>query len=136
VSIHIYCLSTVSLHVVLTFLQVSNTTAKRVKRTATDDAATTRPISRSGLPAPAAPTPARNITSQTALPRLASRLMTPTRSSMARSQSVKTLKSTSMIPSVLKSPSTNNLFSPTNVAQAMRDGARESMRKVCPHLEI
>jgi hypothetical protein len=50
---------------------------------------------------------------------------------MARSQSVKAVKSTSMIPSLLKSPSTKNLFSPTNVAQAMRDGARESMRKVC-----
>jgi hypothetical protein len=56
--------------------------------------------------------------------------MTPTKASMARSQSVKTLKTTSMIPSLAKPPSTNNLFSPTNVAQAMRDGARESMRKV------
>jgi hypothetical protein len=35
-----------------------------------------------------------------------------------------------MIPSLAKSPSTNNLFSRMNVAQAMRDGARDSMRKV------
>ncbi|EAT80781.2 hypothetical protein SNOG_11737 [Parastagonospora nodorum SN15] len=105
----------------------SNQTAKRIKRTEADDAATTRPTTRdamSGPSAPPAPTPARKITSQTALPRLAARLMTPTKASMARSQSVKTLKTTSMIPSLAKSPSTNNLFSPTNVAQSMRDGAR------------
>jgi hypothetical protein len=112
---------------------VGNPAAKRVKRTEADDASTTRPISRDGMAgcaAPAVPTPARKITSQTALPRLASRLMTPTKSSVARSQSVKTLKTTSMIPSLAKSPSTNNLFSRVHVAQAMRDGARESMRKV------
>jgi hypothetical protein len=112
---------------------VGNPAAKRVKRTEADDASTTRPTSRDGMAgrsAAAAPTPARKITSQTALPRLASRLMTPTKSSVARSQSVKTLKTTSMIPSLAKSPHTNNLFSPVHVAQAMRDGARESMRKV------
>ncbi|KAH3909215.1 hypothetical protein HBI56_187840 [Parastagonospora nodorum] len=116
----------------------SNQTAKRIKRTEADDAATTRPTTRdamSGPSAPPAPTPARKITSQTALPRLAARLMTPTKASMARSQSVKTLKTTSMIPSLAKSPSTNNLFSPTNVAQSMRDGARESMRKASQNLQ-
>ena len=80
---------------------------------------------------PVASTPARKITSQTALPRLAARLMTPTKSSVARSQSVKVTKTTSMIPSMMKSPSTNNIFSPTHIAQTMRDGARENMRKVC-----
>ncbi|KAF1843020.1 uncharacterized protein K460DRAFT_290107 [Cucurbitaria berberidis CBS 394.84] len=121
-----------------------NPTAKRVKRTESDDAATTRPISQEGKPVPAAPTPARKITSQTALPRLAARLMTPTKSSIARSQSVKVAKSSSMIPSLLKSPSTNNLmkspsagnlFSPTTIAQSMRDGARESMRKANQNLQ-
>lgn len=110
-----------------------NSAAKRVKRTEADDAATTRPISRESKPeghVPAAATPARKITSQTALPRLAARLMTPTKSSVARSQSVKVMKSTSMMPSLLRSPSTSNLFSPTHIAQTMRDGARESMRKV------
>jgi hypothetical protein len=112
----------------------ANPSAKRVKRTETDDAATSRPISRDG-PAPtrAAPTPARKITSQTALPRVASRLMTPTRSSIARSQSqsVKTTKSASMLPKLTgNASSTKNLFSPTNVGQAMRDNARETMRKV------
>jgi hypothetical protein len=111
----------------------SNAVAKRVKRTEADDASTTRPVSQdsmTGRAAPAAPTPARKITSQTALPRLASRLMTPTKASVARSQSVRTLKTTSMIPSLANPPSTNNLFSRTTVAQTMRDGARESMRKV------
>ena len=112
----------------------SNRTAKRVKRTETDDAATNRPTSsedKSGAPPPVVPTLTRKITSQTALPRLAARLMTPTKSSIARSQSVKTTKSVSMIPSMLKSPSTSNLFSPSHIAQTVRDGARESVRKVC-----
>lgn len=108
--------------------------AKRVKRTEADDAATTRPASRDGGAEPASvaptPTPARKITSQTALPRLAARLMTPTKSSMARSQSVKVAKSTSMISSLPQSPSTRNVFSPTNVARTMRDTARDSMRQV------
>lgn len=120
------------------FSLIGNMAAKRVKRTEADDAATTRPVSRGNVAGPA-PTP-RKITSQTALPRLAARLMTPTKSSIARSQSVKTLKSTSMIPSLAKSPSTHNLFSPTNMAQAMRDGAREGMRKVrlngCPQSDL
>ena len=127
-----------------------NPVAKRVKRTEVDDASTTRPVSRDNkpmAPTPVAATP-RKITSQTALPRLAARLMIPTKSSLARSQSVKVMKTTSLIPSLLnspstnnivaspsasrllKSPSTNNLFSPTNVGKAMRDGARESMRQV------
>jgi hypothetical protein len=137
-----------------------NPTAKRVKRTEADDAATTRPMSRESqpeAPRPGHATPARKITSQTALPRLAARLMTPTKSSIARSQSVKSLKTSSMIPSFAKSPSTHNLtkspsmnnlvkspsagnpFSPPgNLGhlQAMRDGARESMRKVCRFLDV
>ncbi|KAJ4361923.1 hypothetical protein N0V83_010864 [Neocucurbitaria cava] len=116
----------------------SNPYAKRVKRTESDDAATNRPKSSEGKPvAPvaAAPTPARKITSQTALPRLAARLMTPTKSSIARSQSVKATKSTSMIPSLTQSPSTNNFFSPAHIAQTMRDNARESMRKATSNLQ-
>jgi hypothetical protein len=74
--------------------QEENPFAKRVKRIETDDAATTRPVSRDNS-ATANPTPARK---NTGLPRLAARLMTPTKSSIARSQSVKTLKSQSMIP--------------------------------------
>ncbi|KAL5116887.1 hypothetical protein ACEQ8H_005239 [Pleosporales sp. CAS-2024a] len=111
--------------------------AKRVRRTEADDASTTRPVSRDGTagPAASAATPARKITSQTALPRLASRLMTPTKSSMARSQSVKTTKTTSMLSSHVQSPTRSNMFSPTSVAQAMRDSARESMRKASQNLQ-
>ncbi|KAF2450090.1 hypothetical protein P171DRAFT_405825 [Karstenula rhodostoma CBS 690.94] len=133
--------------------QEVNPFAKRVKRTETDDAATTRPISRDGLAtntaAAAAPTPARK---KTGLPRLADRLMTPTKSSIARSQSVKTLKSQSMIPgpSLLRSPSTKNLFSPTNagtpsptknmfsatnISNTVRDGVRDGIRKTSSSLQ-
>ncbi|KAF2875428.1 hypothetical protein BDV95DRAFT_602863 [Massariosphaeria phaeospora] len=113
--------------------QDGNPGAKRVKRTTADDAATTRPTSRDGRTDPPQQMPAtpaaRKITSQTALPRLAARLMTPTKSSIARSQSVKTLKSTSMAPSLLRSPSARTLFSPTSIGQAMKEGVREGMRK-------
>ncbi|CAI9636577.1 unnamed protein product [Alternaria burnsii] len=136
-----------------------NAAAKRIKRTESDDAATTRPASRektTDVPARVTATSARKKTSQTALPRLAARLMTPTKSSIARSQSVKTLKTTSMIPTLGGSPSTNNLgaspsinrsvrlpsagtsFPPTsNIGhlQAMRDGARDSMRKASQNLQ-
>ncbi|KAF2868156.1 hypothetical protein BDV95DRAFT_610125 [Massariosphaeria phaeospora] len=110
-----------------------NPSAKRVKRTTADDAATTRPTSRDGRMDPPQQIPAtpaaRKITSQTALPRLAARLMTPIKSSIARSQSVKTLKSTLMAPSLLRSPSARALFSPTSIGQAMKEGVREGMRK-------
>ncbi|KAF2628039.1 hypothetical protein BU25DRAFT_339924 [Macroventuria anomochaeta] len=110
---------------------------KRVKRTEVDDAATTRPASRdSNIEASSSklPVPPRKITSQTALPRLAARLMTPTKSSIARAQSqtVKATKSTSMIP---QSPSARNLFSPTHISRSLRDGARESMQQAKRNLQ-
>lgn len=123
-----------------------NPAAKRVKRTESDDAATARHTShenKADASTTTTTTPARKITSQTALPRLAARLMTPTRASAARSQTVKISKTTSMVPTLGKSPSTvsnaksvsaNQASSPSNnIAQlrAMRDGARESLRKVC-----
>jgi hypothetical protein len=111
-----------------------NPAPKRVKRTEADDAATTRPASRDNKPT-AVPTPARKITSQTALPRLAARLMTPTKSSIARSQSVKVSKTSSLTPSMLRSPSTHNMLSPSAVGQSVRDGARESMRKASQSLQ-
>lgn len=123
--------------------QDGNPFAKRVKRTEMDDAATTRPNCEEGkatddnisVTAPAAP--ARKITSQTALPRLASRLMTPTKSSIARSQSVKTLKSQSMIhgSSMLRSPSTRTLFSPTNIGEVVKESVRDGIRKTSNSLQ-
>jgi hypothetical protein len=122
--------------------QDGNPFTKRVKRTENDDAATTRPIPSNGdesqpekaVAAKAAIT-TRKITSQTALPRLASRFMTPTKAAISRSQSVKALRSESMIPSPTKSPSTQNLFSPTNLGHAVKDGVREGIRKTSDSLQ-
>ena len=114
--------------------QSSNDPApKRVKRTEADDAATTRPTaSESNTEAAASklPAPARKITSQTALPRLAG-LMTPTKSSLARAQpqTVKAAKTTSMIP---QSPA-RTLFS-SNI-RSLRDGAREGMHQAKRNLQ-
>lgn len=110
---------------------------KRLKRTEVDDAATTRPASRdANIEASSSklPVPPRKITSQTALPRLAARLMTPTKSSMARTQSqtVKATKTTSMIP---QSPSMKNMFSPAQISRSLRDGARESMQQARRNLQ-
>lgn len=115
----------------------NNPAPKRVKRTEVDDAATTRPASRdSNTEASSSkfPVPPRKITSQTALPRLAARLMTPTKSSMARAQSqtVKATKTTSMIP---QSPSAKKLFSPTHISRSLRDGAREGMQQAKRNLQ-
>lgn len=104
--------------------------AKRFKRTETDDAASTRPVFKELSIESAKPaTPARQLHSKSGLPRLHSRLMTPTKSSIARSQSVKTLKTSSMIPSLLRSPSAKALFSPTNIGETMKEGVREGIRK-------
>ncbi|KAF2656219.1 hypothetical protein K491DRAFT_628812 [Lophiostoma macrostomum CBS 122681] len=109
--------------------------AKRFKRTESDDAASTRPVFKELPIEPAKPaTPARQLHSKSGLPRLNSRLMTPTKSSIARSQSVKTLKTTSMIPSLLRSPSAKALFSPTNIGETMKEGVREGFRKTSSSL--
>lgn len=111
--------------------------SKRVKRTEADDAATTRPVSRDAdaeASSSKLPVPPRKITSQTALPRVAARLMTPTKSSQARAQSqtVKATKTASMIP---QSPSMKNMFSPAHISRSLRDGARESMQQARRNLQ-
>ncbi|ORY12541.1 hypothetical protein BCR34DRAFT_536864 [Clohesyomyces aquaticus] len=116
-----------------------NPAAKRVKRTQEDDAASTRPVSRDShdeTPARQPATPRRMLHSQTGLPRprSTSRLMTPTKASLARSQSVKTLKSTSIIPSLLRSPSARAMFSPTNIGGTMVEGMKEGFRKTSDSL--
>ncbi|KAF3006744.1 hypothetical protein E8E13_009795 [Curvularia kusanoi] len=109
---------------------------KRVKRNEGDDAATTRPAphdNNAEASSSKAPIPPRKITSQTALPRLAARLMTPTKSSAARAQSqtVKVTKTTSLIP---QSPA-RTLFSPAHISRTLRDGARESMHQAKRNLQ-
>lgn len=127
---HVTARSTPSSH------DVSNDPApKRVKRTEVDDAATTRPVScdnSTEASSSKAPVPPRKVTSQTALPRLAAQLATPTKSSIARSQTVKATKTTSMIP---QSPSAKNLFSRTQISRTLRDGARESMQQAGRNLQ-
>lgn len=117
--------------------QSSNDPApKRIKRTEVDDASTSRPTSSDSSAEASSsklPVPPRKITSQTALPRLAARLMTPTKSSMARAQSqtVKATKTTSMIP---QSPG-RAMFSPAQISRTLRDGARESMQQAKRNLQ-
>ena len=102
--------------------------AKRVKRTEEDDAASTRPaVPDEQIAAPKA-TPARRGL-------LRSRLMTPTRASIARAQSVKVIKSDTMTPSRLAAPSSSstNLFSPSRLGGTMLEGIRktsDSLNKV------
>lgn len=104
--------------------------AKRVRRTKEDDAASTRPalndVSSDTVPAA---TPARS----TARSRFASRLMTPTKASLLRSQSVKAAKTTSMLPDVFRSPTAKAILSPTNIGESMKEGFRktsDSLQKV------
>lgn len=99
--------------------------AKRFKRTEADDASTTRPASSDGNKATGS-TPGRPLHSQTGLPRLKSRLMTPTKATLARASSAKVFKTTSVIPSLARSPSVKNLFSPTNIAETMKEGMRKT----------
>ncbi|KAF2183178.1 hypothetical protein K469DRAFT_739996 [Zopfia rhizophila CBS 207.26] len=110
--------------------QDGNRSAKRMKRNENDDAASTRPISQDSKVETRRPaTPGRPLRSQTGLPRVASRLMTPTKSSLVRSQSIKAVKSASTIPSLLRSPSTRTLFSATNIGETMKEGFQEGIRK-------
>ncbi|KAF2092049.1 hypothetical protein K490DRAFT_32009 [Saccharata proteae CBS 121410] len=103
--------------------------SKRTKHTREDDASTARPVSREGgVPA----TPSSNIglhRSNTRIPRGLSHLHTPTKASLARSQSVKTLKKTTMIPTLGRSPSVQNLGTPTKPrtpATSLMDGMRKT----------
>lgn len=91
--------------------RLENTSSgKRVKQNHGDDTSIARPISRDGQTAPdSARTVSGKLRPDLNLPSAAT---TPTKSSLARSASVKTMK-TSMIPSLSKSVTTQNLNSPT-----------------------
>ncbi|KAF2744811.1 hypothetical protein M011DRAFT_460585 [Sporormia fimetaria CBS 119925] len=93
--------------------------AKRVRRTKEDDAASTRPVSRDAAAA-AAPTPARR------LPAATSRLMTPTKASLLRSQSAKAIRNTKMLPSLFRSPSTKTEQPTTSLSEAVKEGIRKT----------
>ncbi|KAK8257134.1 hypothetical protein IWZ00DRAFT_431928 [Phyllosticta capitalensis] len=89
--------------------------AKRVKRSKDDDASTARPASKDGSESAVAP--------RTGIPRL-NHLSTPTKASLARSQSVKTLKTT-LIPDVSKSPSVQHPTTPSKAKPAVLEGIRK-----------
>jgi hypothetical protein len=100
--------------------------AKRLKRKEEDDAATTRPVVPEEKTVTKKPhTPSRPMHS--ALPRAtASRLMTPTRASMARTQSVKAVKTTTMIPSLPRAQSKMDMLSSTSIGESVKEGLRKT----------
>ncbi|OCK81303.1 hypothetical protein K432DRAFT_381451 [Lepidopterella palustris CBS 459.81] len=102
--------------------------AKRMKRHENDDVSATRPGSRDSKPVDPQPTTPRGPSlhhSHTGIPRLGSRLFTPTKASLARSQSVKTVKN-SMIPSLMHSPSTRTLTTPKTFEDSLKAGVRKT----------
>ncbi|KAK7545315.1 hypothetical protein IWX50DRAFT_562794 [Phyllosticta citricarpa] len=97
--------------------------AKRVKRSKDDDTSAARPGPRDGnekkgLESKSAFAP------RTGIPRL-NNLTTPTKASLARSQSVKTLKKTALIPDVPKSPSIQHLTTPSKAKSTLLEGIRK-----------
>jgi hypothetical protein len=101
----------------------TTSSAKRVKQTHTDDAARTRPMFQENKPTPT-PTPKSNIPTKSAIPRSLSHLMTPTKASLARSQSVKNLRATNKLPgsSLVRSKSVKSLRFTPHTPQAQVDG--------------
>ncbi|KAF2273637.1 uncharacterized protein EI97DRAFT_435809 [Westerdykella ornata] len=113
----------------------SEAAPKRFKRKKEDDAASTRPPTQEEQAQPEkAKTPALPLQSHRRLPRPTSRLMTPTKASLMRSQSAKTVKTTSMLPSLFRSPSAKTLLSPTNIGETVKEGVREGLRKTSDSL--
>ncbi|KAF2837784.1 hypothetical protein M501DRAFT_995025 [Patellaria atrata CBS 101060] len=84
--------------------------SKRAKRFHEDDISTVRPISLKTQKATATPNTPGTAPKRTSFMRKISGLMSPTKASLARSQSVKTMKTTTHIPSLLpKSPSLKSI---------------------------
>jgi len=102
--------------------------SKRVKRHENDDASATRPVLRDSKPAenkPMTPRGPRSMLEHTGIPRATSRLFTPTKASLARSQSVKTTK-TSLLPSIMRSPSLRAIMSPKAFEGSLKEGLRKT----------
>ncbi|OCL11803.1 hypothetical protein AOQ84DRAFT_352855 [Glonium stellatum] len=101
---------------------------KRIKRHANDDASATRPVSKDDKPMenkPMTPRGPRPMLGHTGIPRAMSRLYTPTKASLARSQSVKTTK-TSLLPSMMRSPSLRAIMSPKAFEGSLKEGLRKT----------
>lgn len=101
----------------LSALESDSTPSKRMKVDRFDDASSKKVVhspSKTNLFATATATPQTAPADQrkTGLPRPLSSLMSPTKASLARSQSVKNLKAQTMLPTLTRSNSTKSLRSP------------------------
>lgn len=105
--------------------------AKRVKHNKEDDASASRSKveNRVGTK-PSAHKSAVGARGNASLPRSLSHLTTPTKASLARSQSVKTLKKTSLIPTLAKSPSAQAPQTPSKTPSSFMDGLRKASKTV------
>lgn len=112
--------------------ETTDSPAKRVKRTDDIDSSGARvTVSDAALQMPATPRPKHIIAPNSKLPRLPSSLLTPTKASLARSQSVKSFKTTN-IPALAKSPSMRS-FIPAS-ASKVHASATEGLRKFSHNL--
>ncbi|EKG17230.1 hypothetical protein MPH_05520 [Macrophomina phaseolina MS6] len=104
--------------------------AKRVKHNKEEIASDTRRVGdNAGGKKPIVQRSAVAARSSTGIPRSLSHLTTPTKASLARSQSVKTLKKTSFIPTLARSPSAQALQTPSKTPSFM-DGLRKASKTV------
>ncbi|KAJ9668246.1 hypothetical protein H2201_001676 [Coniosporium apollinis] len=102
---------------------------KRAKHRPEDDTSAARPVSRdntSDESKPSTPKGTGLIRSKSGIPQPTSNLTTPTKASIARSQSVKSMK-TSMIPSLARSSSVKSLANP-QAADARREDYASRMK--------
>lgn len=105
--------------------------AKRVKHSKEDDASATRHVlDKDDGKKPGAHKSVNAARSNSGIPRSLSHLTTPTRASLARSQSVKTLKKTTLIPTLARSPSTQALKTPSKTPSTFMDNLRKASQTV------
>ncbi|KAL1641250.1 hypothetical protein SLS58_006152 [Diplodia intermedia] len=93
--------------------------AKRLRRNKEDDASATRENGEGPKPV-----------AQKSATRSLTHLTTPTKASLARSQSVKTLKKTSYIPTLARSPSAQALKTPSKPPASLMDNLRKASQTV------
>lgn len=106
---------------------------KRIKRNDGEDASSTRPKSQDGvLRTPS--TPQRLFGPRPGTSRFASRLFTPTKASIARTQSAKSLRTT-MIPSLIRSPSVKSVTeSKAKLERTLKEQIRKTSDSIAARL--
>ncbi|KAK0650975.1 BAG family molecular chaperone regulator 1B [Lasiodiplodia hormozganensis] len=101
--------------------------AKRVKHSKEDDASAARRAVENGEAHQSAKQKSATVArGNTGIARSLSHLTTPTKASLARSQSVKTLKKTSYIPTLARSPSAQALKTPSKTPASLMDNLRKA----------